>query len=384
MEWIQPYLLMLGIAGMLAGFVAFVHGLGAYRREAVVGSIATSSVDGLAAGEIRLTGTVKPLAVTLVSALQSATCVWYHSKITEGGDPGRVLLDEQRSIDFLLDDGTGSVRVVPRGLRARIDPAFNESTDVLGVDPIGVDRREGAGSMVAGQADHDAAVADLLTVRPPAHDLDDQTVNATLGFAGFGMGFGTRVRSPGHARRHYIEERIAPGDRITIVGQARPYSEVDPIGPDATADLDPTTFDDPTLVSELEEARATGALAGSAREAWGNAAIPGFGIGKPTERPVLEAGATPEEPVTSQADAAQAAHAAHAPGKDEATPATLDAPPPETLVIATSDSTPLTVYAGTPTEAVAFDRDAFYRGLAGGALAIVCAVAIAATWTGGF
>ncbi len=301
MEPFQPYLLMFGFVGVLAGFVAFVHGLGAYRREAVVGSIATSTVDGLAAGEIRLFGTVKPLAVTLVSALQSATCVWYHSRITEGGDSDRVILDEQRGIDFLVEDATGSVRVVPRGLRARIDAAFNESTNMVGEDPIGLNRRVGSGSMVVADDDREAAIADLLTVRPPTRDPDDSTVNTTLGFAGFGMGFGTKLRMGGHARRHYTEERIAPGDKITIVGQARPYSEVDPIGPDATADLDPTTFGDPMLVSELEEARASGALAGSAREAWGNAAIPGFGIGKPTERPVLEAGATPEGPVESEA-----------------------------------------------------------------------------------
>lgn len=380
MESIQPYLLMLGVVGVLGGFVAFMHGLNAYRREAVVGSIATSTVDGLAAGEIRLSGTVKPLAVTLVSALQSATCVWYHSKISEGGDTDRVILDEQRGIDFLLEDATGSVRVVPRGLRARIDPAFNESTDMLGEDPIGLNRRMGAGSMViAGATDREAAIADLLTVRPPTRDPDDTTMSATLGFAGFGMGFGTKLRTGGHARRHYTEERIAPGDRITIVGQARPFGEVDPIGPEATADLDPTTFDDPMLVSELEEARASGVLAGSAREAWGNAAIPGFGIGKPTERPVLEAGATPEEPVAPKAQPAQATKT----DSDEPETPTLDAPSPETLVIANSDSTPLTIYAGAPKEAVAFDRDAFYRGLAGGALAIVSAVAIAATWTGG-
>jgi hypothetical protein len=382
MESIQPYLVMLGVVGVICGFVAFVNGLGAYRRESVVGSIASSTVDGLAAGEVRLSGTVKPLAVTLVSALQSATCVWYHSKITEGGDNEHVLLDEQRGIDFMLEDETGSVRVVPHGLHARIDPAFNESTDMLGVDPAGLNRRSGAGSMVVAGADREAAIADLLTVRPPTRDPDDSTLSTTLGFAGFGMGFGTKLRTPGHARRHYTEERIAPGDRITVVGQARPYSEVDPIGQEATADLDPTTFDDPTLVSELEEARATGALADSAREAWGNAAIPGFGIGQPTERPVLDAGATPEEPVPGSDGASDGASDPGA--KREPKPPTLDAPPPDTLVIATSDSTPLTVYEGTPKEAVAFDRDAFYRGLAGGALAVVSAVAIAATWTGGF
>jgi hypothetical protein len=239
--------------------------------------------------------------------------------------------------------------------------------------------------MVVAQADREAAIADLLTVRPPTHNPDDTTLS-TLGFTGFGMGFGTKLRSPGHARRHYTEERIAPGDQITIVGQARPYGEVDPIGPEATADLDPTTFDDPTLVSELEEARASGALADSAREAWGNAAIPGFGIGKPTERPVLDPAATPEEPAALEEPSGPEATRARARATNDANdgqPQTLDSPAPETLVIANSDSTPLTVYAGTPREAVAFDRDAFYRGLAGGALAIVSAVAIAATWTGG-
>jgi hypothetical protein len=377
----QPYLLALGIVGVIGGVIAFLHGLGAYRREAIVASIATSSVDGLAAGEVRLSGTVQALGVTLVSALQSAPCVWYHARVVDGNQSENVLLDEQRGVEFLLKDDTGIVRVVPRDLHAEVDPVFDASTDLLGDDPIGLDRRSGPSSMVAPEIDRQAAINALLTVRPAmANSMDDTSLHSTLGFGGFGMGFNTKLHTLTRGRRHYVEQRISPGDRVTIIGTARPYGEVDPIGPEATATLDPTTFDDPTLAADMEEARATGALADTARQAWGNAAIPGFGIGHPTELPVLDANAAPEVPDVAIRSASAMPNPPN-PVDSPVNPANpLAEPTPETLVIAGADSTPLTVYAGSPEEATAFDRDAFYRGLCGAALAIAAACAVAATW----
>ena len=361
MSHYQPQLFALGLVGIVFGVGLLVRGLVAYRRGSVVGSIATSHANSLAAGEVRMTGTVEALASTLVSALQSAPSVWYHSRIVEKGDSDHVLLDEQRAVDFLLRDDTGTVRVVPRGARYEVAPEFDATTNLLGEEPIGLNRRVGAASMAVADYDREAAIADLLTVRPPNHDDDGEHASV--------MPIG--IRRPGNARRHYTESRLEPGARVTLVGFARPFGELDPLGPAATAadgsSLDPTTFDDPEIAAEMAEAQAAGTLATNARAAWGNAAIPGFGIGRPVESPTLEAGATPEVP----AEPSQAARAER-----------IFEIAPETLVISSGDRRPLTVYDGAPTEAVAFDRVRFYRGLAGGGIAAVSAVLLAVTMNG--
>ena len=87
----------------------------------------------------------------------------------------KVLLDEERAVDFLLRDDTGTVRVVPRGARYEVAPAFDATTNLLGEEPIGLNRRIGAASMAVADFDRDAAIADLLTVRPPSHDDGEHT-----------------------------------------------------------------------------------------------------------------------------------------------------------------------------------------------------------------
>jgi hypothetical protein len=360
---LQPQLFVLGSVGLVAGAALFVRGLVAYRRRAVVTSIATSSADSIAAGEVRLSGIVEPLAATLISPLQSVPSVWYHGRVTRSGDTDAVLLDEERSVEFLLRDATGTVRVVPRGARFRIAPALDESTDLFGTEPAGLSRRVGAASMAVAEFDRDAAIADLLTVRPATAGPDGASDHTLIegSFATLGI-------RPAGPRRHYVEQRLEPGAHVTLVGFARPYGEVDPLGdPDAAA-FRGAVLEDQQIAAELAEARAAGRLAGSAREAWGNAAIPGFGIGRPTETPALEVGA-------------QSLPAAEPAQVDRAERIFQVAP--ETIVITSGAETPLTIYAGTPVEAATYDRTAFLRGLAGGGLAATSAVVLAVTLNGG-
>jgi hypothetical protein len=213
----------------VVGVALLVQGMIAYRREAVVSAIATSTADALAAGEVRLTGTVEPLAMTLVSPLQSRPCVWYRGRIVEQeGRSERVLLDETRGLDFALRDGTGTVRVVPSQLRAELRPAFDASTDLFGSEPPGLDRRTGPSSEAL-PADRQAAIADLLTVKP-----------ATAAPASGSGSLGGMLGGPGTSRRHYTEYRIEPGEQITVLGFARPYGEIDPTLPDAVGQTDPS------------------------------------------------------------------------------------------------------------------------------------------------
>src|SRR5918992_2671522 len=226
----DPQLLAAAGMGIAGGLSALVAGLAAYRRADRVAGIASSRVVSLAAGEVRLTGTVVPLAVTLVSPLQSAPCVWYRASITErdGGD-SRPILDRERAVEFALRDDTGDVRVIPHGARWEFAPVFSEASDAFGEDPVGLMLDQGSG-MLATPADREAAVAALLTVRRPtgSRGLDDD------GFTGLRVERGSR---------EYVEARLEPGQVVTVVGHALPFGQL----AESQETTEPAALDDAAL-----------------------------------------------------------------------------------------------------------------------------------------
>jgi hypothetical protein len=169
-----------------------------------------------------------------------------------------------------------------------------------------------------------------------------------------GAGFGT-------ARRDYEERRLEPGDVVTILGSALPFGDLaDPVSADRFAPS--LALDDPEVALNIAEARAAGLLRGTPEEAWGNAAIPGFGIGRPTRPPELDPDA--DRPALADATAAAAAEAR------------FEIPPGE-LVVAAAPDHPLVIVAGTPGEAHARESGRVVLGMAGAGLAIASAVALA-------
>jgi len=367
------------VAGIVGGLFLLVRGLVAYRAGEAVRGTGTSRITSLAAGEVRLVGTIEPGPVTLVSPLQSVPCVYYHARILE--DRGRertTTLDEERAAGFLLRDASGTLRVFPRGARWDAPTCFDEKSDWTGDDPPGLNLNRGPGVTLA-TLDRDAAIAALLTIRAPDRGeaeeprgiLDGGALAALTGSGGTGRidaGLGGSSAGLGGRRRHYEERRLAPGDIVTIVGSAMPFRDIDD---PATADRDDPTLalDDPEVAMNLAEAREAGLLKASPEEAWGNAAIPGFGIGRPTRAPDLD-------------PAAQALPIAPA-GIEEATAATFDIPPGE-LVVAAVPGSPLVVRIGSPGEAVARDRGALSQGLVGAVIAIASALVLALTAQGAF
>jgi hypothetical protein len=198
-------------AGIIGGLFLLVRGMAAFRAGEAVRGTSTSRIESLAADEVRLVGTIAPGPVTLVSALQSAPCVYYHARIVE--DRGRertTTLDEERAVRFLLHDDTGALHIFPRGAHWDAPTCFDEQTDWAGDDPPGLDRNHGSG-MTTVTLDRDAAIEALLTVhRPDGSPADDEP----RGILGGVTVLGTADLS---ARRHYEERRLAPGDVVTIV-----------------------------------------------------------------------------------------------------------------------------------------------------------------------
>ncbi len=156
------------------------------------------------------------------------------------------------------------------------------------------------------------------------------------------------------------------GETVTIVGAARPYRDLEAELAASIAE------DDPELESDLAAARASGRLAATPEEAWGNAAIPGFGIGQPTRPPELDPDADePPTPSPAEAEAAEAeAEARFVIGPDE-------------LVIGQPEGEgQLVVYPGTPSDAVERERYTLLVGLLGAVLAIGAAMLVAAQLSG--
>ena len=342
-------------AGVVGGLALVVRGMSGYRSAQQFGDTSTSTISSAAAGEVRISGVIEPAELTLVSLLQSVPCVYYRASVGNAGDASLPdsAYTEERSVGFRVRDSTGSLRVFPRGARVDAPLRFHDETGIAGDEPSGLAIRMG-GATQSAEIDRAAAIADLLTVHDPASPAG---VPVWSGFRG------------DHARREYREARLEPGDAVTIIGRALPFRDLD--DPDG-ADLGMGGGElesDPEVAADLAEARAHGALSDDPAEAWGNAAIPGFGIGRPVTTAHIDPAANPLPLATQEA-------AAIAKRRFEIAP--------ETLVLAASEEVPLVIAYGTPTAVVGRGQTRFVVGLLGAVLAIASALVLAVSLSGGF
>jgi hypothetical protein len=353
-----PQIAFLACAGVIAGIWLLIRGMRGYRTATEIGDTATSRVRTLAAGEVQISGVIEPAELTLVSPLQSAPCVYYKATIDRAGEYPDVTDEylEERAVGFRVRDASGDVRVFPRGARWDAPTRYDDATGMMGDEPPGLSLRTGP-AISAIELDRETAIAALTTLpRAPAFD--------PLAYLGgvrnaYGAGSGRR--------RRYREDRLEPGDAVTIVGWALPFSDLtDP----AEADIAEGSLaaDDPEVTGDIAEARAAGLLADSPEDAWGNAAIPGFGIGRPTRSPELDPAANVLEV---------------APPEEAARSARRFAIAPETLVMASAPDMPLLIAYGVPGVAVGRQEGRFIVGLFGAILAIGSAMALALMVAGG-
>ncbi len=347
-----PWVAMVAGAGFIGGLALLVRGMGGYRTASRIADTSTSRTDSIAAGEVRLTGVIEPAELVLVSLLQSVPCVYYRATIREDNDD---LGDtEERSVGFRVRDATGSVRVFPRDARVDAPVRFDEASGSLGDEPPGLLMRIGD-SVQVGEPDREAAIAELLRVHPAE----------PAGFGRLGADDG------GHrGGRHYREARLEPGDVITVVGRALPFGDLpDPAGADIGSGPDAVVAGDPEVAADLAAARAAGRLVADPEDAWGNAGIPGFGIGQPIRAAEIDPAAHPLP--------------LGAPGLAERVERTFEIDP-ETLVVAASDEVPLLIAHGAPGTAAARHGDRFLLGLVGAAVSVISAMVFAIMLNGGF
>ena len=128
----------LALLGLGGGLLLLARGLGAYRAASRLTGIGTSRIATVAAGEVRLVGTIEADVMTLVSPLQSVACVYYRSRIREGsGDDARTVFRDERAVGFRLRDASGAIRVFPRAARWEAPLRFDGGSDWSGSDPPG-------------------------------------------------------------------------------------------------------------------------------------------------------------------------------------------------------------------------------------------------------
>ena len=365
MEDTAGLVVALALLGLVGGLVLLARGLRAYRRAGHVAGIGTSRIATLAAGEIRLVGAVEADVLTLVSPLQSVPCIYYRARIREGsGDETRTVFGEERAVGFRLRDASGSIRVLPNGARWDAPLRFDAASDWSGADPPGLDINPGAAYRRA-ELDREAQIAALLTVRPPADSAAEMSGEPSLFAATLGG-----VGAGGPRPRHNEERRLVPGETVKILGSALPFGDLEVAGAGgrgAGAAGDLGALDDPEVAMNLAAAREVGILRSTAEEAWGNAAIPGFGIGRPARAPELDPGA-------DRPDLASPAESAAAETRFEI--------PAGELVVAAAPDRPLAILAGTPGEARQREEATVLLGLVGAAVAIVGATTLALTLSG--
>lgn len=354
----DPTLLVVAGAGVVVGLAMLVRGLRGFRMAGLIGGTSTSRISALAVGEVLVSGAAEAVELTLVSPLQSAPCLYYRARVRESGEGDRRdLFTEERAVGFRVRDSSGAVRVFPRGARFDVPNRYEESGGIWDGDPPGLLPR--AGPAFGPAPDRQSQVDALLTVRDPGRD-PWATAAGAVGERAFGSGLGllgaaTRARS-------YQEARIEPGDLVTVIGRVVPFGDLDdPSSADRVdGSSDPNV--DPEIAADLARARAAGILTDNPASAWGNAAIEGFGIGRPVRAPMLDPAATPPPP----ADPAIAERAS----------AAFDIGPQD-LVIATSDDVPLVVALGAPADTINRNQGRFVAGLLGAILAIGSAMALA-------
>jgi hypothetical protein len=350
----------LAIIGIVGGLVVLGRGLGGYRRANLISDIAGATISAIAAGENRVSGTIEAAELVLTSPLQSEPCIYYRSSVMEEGgrSESRVFHDE-RAVGFRVRDSSGAIRVFPRGAAFDVPDLFNARSGMLGDEPVGLRLRSGPTTDVA-EKDRVSQIAELLSVHPAGSALDGADGSPALRSSGV---FGAAGFGPGGGRRHYREARLGVGDPVTIVGLALPFDQLpDPDGSDEMdGSLDPAGSD-PEIAADLAAARASGPLAASPEQAWGNAAIPGFGIGRPVRAPTLDPAAQPV-PLASAAEAADAQRV-------------FDISP-NSMILACTPDLRLLVTSGTPAVAGQRADDRFILGLLGAVLAIGCALGLA-------
>lgn len=146
--------------GAVAGLVLFYRGFGLLQRKRLFQDTPTCTIRSAAMGLVEVTGTATGQS-TLVSPLSQLDCYFYQLTAWRctGGfadyERWKKVAEENLSVPFFLDDGTGRLLVDPKGAQLEIPPDYSEE---YGDRPVR--GGYGMGSEMASAMSADAIVPD--------------------------------------------------------------------------------------------------------------------------------------------------------------------------------------------------------------------------------
>ena len=347
-----PWVAMVAGGGFIGGLALLVRGMGGYRTASRIADTSTSRIDSIAAGEVRLTGVIEPAEMVLVSLLQSVPCVYYRATIRKDDDD---LGDtEERSVGFRVRDATGSVRVFPRDARVDAPVRFDEATGSLGDEPPGLVMRIGD-SVQVGEPDREAAIAELLRVHPSNRPASGGWARTVPGIAADG----TTAR-PAWSRATSSRSSGARCRSATCPTRPARTSAAGPMPSSPAIQRWPPTSRRPARPARL---------VADPEDAWGNAGIPGFGIGQPIRAAEIDPAAHPLPSAPPGSPSASS-------GRSRSTPRRSSSPH--------RTRSRCSIAHGAPGTAAARQGDRFLLGLVGAAVSVISAMVFAIMLNGGF
>ena len=293
----DPQLLALAGGGVIGGMVLLGRGFAGYREAARISDTSPSRIASIAVGEVLVSGVVEAgRADPRLAAPERAVRVLpgadrragrrrRNGRLPRGG--GGRIPDPRRQRRASRVSARRPVRR-PGPLRGANGCARGDA--VRPPHPVGPGLRTGPGSRVPDRGAPDGPAGRRRAARRRRRPMAGLRLRPSRGRAARAeLHRGTdRARRGRHGHRPGDALRSARGPRRRRTPTTRLCS----------------LANDPEIAADLAAARAAGTLASDPEEAWGNAAIPGFGIGRPVREPELDDAAT-DLPLATPDDAAR-------------------------------------------------------------------------------
>ena len=239
------------------GLYAFARGILAYRTAAAVSGIATSSTTSLAAGEVRITGVAEPWPTTPSRPSRA------HLRPLPLANraPPRKRHRHRHRRRALGELPTARPRGHGDGLPARCEvgatPRFAETSGAFDDPPPGLKREPRPRHDRDRGRPRGAQIPALLTVRQPVSSDPAGLGTATTRASGQAAWSGSGRRGSASAgapveQLEIREERVEPGDTITVVASAVPYGEMEQMAADGSGEA-ASPLEDPEIAADLAE-----------------------------------------------------------------------------------------------------------------------------------